>query len=151
MPGPANLISPPATSESELEANEQFRHQVMDVARFRSALSRFDADTARIVRQCRLTPQRYLLLLMIEGAPDGRARSTVSAIAERLSMPHNTVSELVARAVEAGLVRRTPEPSDRRSASLSLTDEGDARLRCAVAHLADQRTSLRGALRRTGR
>ena len=139
------------TSEIELEADEQFLHQVMDVARFRSALSRFDADTAGVVRQCRLTPQRYLLLLMIKGAPDGVERSTVSAIAERLSMPHNTVSELVARAVAAGLVHRTPEPSDRRSASLSLTEEGDSRLRCAVDHLADQRASLRRALRHTQR
>jgi len=139
------------TSETELEADEQFLRRVMDVARFRSALSRFDADTARIVRQCRLTPQRYLLFLMIKGAPSGEERSTVSAIAERLSMPHNTVSELVARAVAAGLVRRTPEPSDRRSASLSLTEEGDSRLRCVVDHLADQRASLRRALRHTQR
>jgi DNA-binding MarR family transcriptional regulator len=132
-------------------SEQAYRNQVLAVARFRSALRHFDADTAIVVRRCRLTPQRYLLLLMIKGAPDGSEASTVSSIAERLAMPHNTLSELVARAVHAGLVSRTRAMSDRRSSTLSLTAEGERRLRCAVSELADQRAALRRSLQRAGR
>ena len=40
------------------------------VAEFRSALRRFLRITERNARSAGLTPQRYLLLLMIKGAPD---------------------------------------------------------------------------------
>ncbi|MGH3139848.1 MAG: MarR family winged helix-turn-helix transcriptional regulator [Gaiellales bacterium] len=138
--------------DAAIRLSEQaFLDQVRDAAVLRAALRRFDADTARVVRRCRLTPQRYVLLLMIKGAPDGRKDSTVSAIAQRLRMPHNTISELVTRAVVAGLVKREPTPEDRRSTRLSLTAEGDERLRCAVSQLEDQRAALRRSLQRTRR
>ena len=37
-------------------------------------------------RAAGLTPQRYLLLLMIKGAPDGSEQSTVTELAERLQL-----------------------------------------------------------------
>jgi DNA-binding MarR family transcriptional regulator len=132
-------------------AEQAFLDQVTDAATLRTALRRFDADTARVVRRCRLTPQRYVLLLMIKGAPGGGQSATVSGISKRLRMPHNTISELVSRAVRAGLVEREPAPEDRRSARLSLTAEGDARLRCAVSQLEGDRDALRLSLRRTRR
>jgi DNA-binding MarR family transcriptional regulator len=132
-------------------AEQAFLDQVTDAATLRTALRRFDADTARVVRRCRLTPQRYVLLLMIKGAPGGGQSATVSAISQRLRMPHNTISELVSRAVRAGLVEREPAPEDRRSARLLLTAEGDARLRCAVSQLEGDRDALRRSLRRTRR
>lgn len=138
--------------DAAIRLSEQaFLDQVRDAAVLRAALQRFDADTARVVRRCRLTPQRYVLLLMIKGAPDGGQDSTVSAISQRLRMPHNTISELVTRAVVAGLVKREPTPEDRRSARLSLTAEGDERLHCAVSQLEDQRAALRRSLQRTRR
>jgi DNA-binding MarR family transcriptional regulator len=136
---------------AKLITEASFREQVMAVAAFRSALRGFEADTAIVVRRCRLTPQRYLLLLMIKGAVDGSEQATVSAISNRLRIPHNTVSELVTRAVAAGLVQRTPVPGDRRSAALSLTAEGGRRLRCAVERLEDPRSALRRSLQRSGR
>jgi DNA-binding MarR family transcriptional regulator len=132
-------------------AEQAFLDQVTDAATLRTALRRFDADTARAVRRCRLTPQRYVLLLMIKGAPGGARSATVSAISQRLRMPHNTISELVSRAVHAGLAEREPTPEDRRSARLSLTAEGDTRLRCAVSQLEGDRAALRRSLRRTRR
>jgi DNA-binding MarR family transcriptional regulator len=128
----------------------KYQRQVMTVARFRAALRQFDADTALSVRRCRLTPQRYLLLLMIKGSEDGSESATVKSIASRLKMPHNTLSELAARAHDAGLITRTAESADRRSSRLSLTDEGERRLRCAVKELADQLAELRQSLDRTG-
>jgi DNA-binding MarR family transcriptional regulator len=134
------------------QASEQdFLDQVKDAAVLRAALSRFDAVTATAARECHLTPQRYILLLMIKGDPKGTQRSTVTSISQRLQMPHNTVSELVTRAVAAGLIRREPVREDRRSVRLALTPEGERRLRCAVSKLADQRTALRHSLQKTSR
>ncbi|MDX6469966.1 MAG: hypothetical protein QOF75_1769, partial [Gaiellaceae bacterium] len=44
---------------------------VVAVAEFRTALRRFLRRSERIARQSGLTPQRYLLLLMIKGAAGG--------------------------------------------------------------------------------
>ena len=41
------------------------------VAEFRAALRTFLRQSERVARQSGLTPQRYLLLLMIKGTPDG--------------------------------------------------------------------------------
>jgi small ligand-binding sensory domain FIST len=47
-------------------------------AELRSALRRFLRVSEQTARRSGLTPQRYLLLLMIKGAPDGSERSTVT-------------------------------------------------------------------------
>lgn len=101
---------------------------VRATAAFRSALRRFEHSSEQIARQHRLTPQRYLLLLMIEGAPDGSGRSTVGELATRLQLAQHTVTELVARAEEAELIKRERSGQDRRVSHLSLTREGRARL-----------------------
>ena len=44
--------------------------EVARVAEFRAALRRFLRTTERNAQAAGLTPQRYLLLLMIKGAPD---------------------------------------------------------------------------------
>src|SRR3954465_3947094 len=95
------------------------------VAEFRAALRRFLRTTERNARESGLTPQRYLLLLMIKGARDGTERSTVTELAERLQLAQSTVTELVRRAEETGLIRREPSASDGRVAYLQLTPEGD--------------------------
>ena len=53
---------------------------VVAVAEFRAALRQFLHRTERIARQSGLTPQRYLLLLMVKGAPDGSEQSTVTEL-----------------------------------------------------------------------
>src|SRR5919199_5105431 len=93
-------------------------------AEFRAALRRFLRRSERIARSSGLTPQRHLLLLMIKGAPNGSAQSTVTELAERLQLAQSTVTELVRRAEEAGLVEREPSSIDGRVAHLSLTEEG---------------------------
>lgn len=45
-------------------------------------------------------------------------------LAARLHVPPTTISRHVARLVEAGLAERAPNPGDRRSYLLELTDEG---------------------------
>src|SRR6188472_2460939 len=98
------------------------------VAEFRAALRGFLRKSERNSRAAGLTPQRYLLLLMIKGAPDGREHSTVTELADRLQLAQSTVTELVRRAEEAGLVERAQSADDGRVAHLKLTAEGEQRL-----------------------
>jgi DNA-binding MarR family transcriptional regulator len=98
------------------------------VAEFRAALRRFLRRAERNARAAALTPQRYLLLLMIKGAKDLSERSTVTELAERLQLAQSTVTELVSRAEDVGLVARERSSEDGRIAHLRLTDEGERRL-----------------------
>jgi DNA-binding MarR family transcriptional regulator len=118
---------------------------IVAVAEFRAALRGFLRRTERIARQSGLTPQRYLLLLMVKGAPDGSEKSTVTELAERLQLAQSTVTELVSRAEETGLIAREQSHSDARVAHLRLTEEGERRLMLAFTGLATERSNLRNA------
>src|SRR2546423_4444565 len=117
--------------------------EVARVADFRAALRAFLRKSERNARQSGLTPQRYLLLLMIKGAPDGREQSTVTELSERLQLAQSTVTELVSRAEEAGLVAREQSQTDARVAHLRLTEEGERRLEQAFTELSAERDNLR--------
>ena len=118
---------------------------VVAVAEFRSALRRFMRISERNARGAGLTPQRYLLLLMIKGAPDGSQQSTVTELAERLQLAQSTVTELVGRAEETGLVERERSSDDGRIAHLRLTAEGERRLAESFTSNAAERNALRQA------
>jgi DNA-binding MarR family transcriptional regulator len=121
---------------------------VTRVAEFRAALRAFMRKSERNARDSGLTPQRYLLLLMIKGAPDGRERSTVTELAERLKLAQSTVTELVRRAEEVGLVERTQSQADGRVAYLELTPEGERRLMRAFTSNEQERRELQAAIAR---
>src|SRR4030088_3201881 len=119
--------------------------EIVSVAEFRAALRAFLRRTERIPRQSGLTPQRSLLLLMVKGAPDGSEQSTVTELSERLQLAQSTVTELVSRAEESGLIEREQSHTDARVAHLRLTDEGERRLLLAFTGLATERSNLRNA------
>jgi DNA-binding MarR family transcriptional regulator len=119
--------------------------EVARVAAFRAALRTFLRRSERIARDSGLTPQRHLLLLMIKGAPDGSEKSTVTELAERLQLAQSSVTELVRRAEEAGLVERERSPVDGRVAYLRLTAEGERRLERAFTTHDSERRELREA------
>jgi DNA-binding MarR family transcriptional regulator len=116
------------------------------VAAFRAALRVFLRKSEQNSRKAGLTPQRYLLLLMIEGAPDGSGQSTVTALAERLQLAQSTVTELVRRAEESGLLEREQSASDGRVAHIRLTPEGTRRLLQAFTTNEQERQELRAAI-----
>jgi DNA-binding MarR family transcriptional regulator len=121
------------------------RHPIDDylrVAEFRSALRRFMRRSEQAARRFGLTPQRYLLLLMIKGAPGGDERSTVTELADRLQLAQSTVTELVGRAEQAGLVQRQQSTDDARVAHLRLTAEGERRLDSVFDELESDRQQL---------
>ena len=117
----------------------------MHVAAFRAALRSFLRESELSARASGLTPQRYLLLLMIKGAPDGSETGTVTELVERLGLAQSTVTELVSRAEEIGLVERAPSADDGRVAHLRLTAEGERRLAAAFTRHDVERERLRDA------
>ncbi|MFN8187549.1 MAG: MarR family transcriptional regulator [Gaiellales bacterium] len=111
-------------------------------AELRAALRRFLRVSEQVARRHRLTPQRYLLLLMIKGSPGGAERSTVTELASRMQLAQSTVTELVHRAEGVGLIRREPSPRDARVAFLRLTPEAEARLAGAIHDLGPEQLRL---------
>jgi len=110
------------------------------VAALRGALRTFLRTSEQIARENGLTPQRHLLLLMIKGAPDGSGSATVTDLAERMELAQSTVTELVKRAEDAGLLERERSVADGRIAHLSLSREGERRLAAAFrAHHGERR------------
>jgi DNA-binding MarR family transcriptional regulator len=73
-------------------------------------------------------PQQYQLLLAIKGLPEPKV-PTISTLAERMQMNHNSMVELVNRCEKRGLLRRTRSSQDRRWVSLAITPKGDMVLR----------------------
>jgi DNA-binding MarR family transcriptional regulator len=103
------------------------------LARFRFALRvflRFSEDAAR---DAGVTPNQHQLLLAVRGFPDGAP--SITDIAEWLQLRHHSAVELVDRAVEAGLVVRETDATDRRRQRLALTPHGATVLaQLSVAH-----------------
>jgi DNA-binding MarR family transcriptional regulator len=97
-------------------------------------------SSERIAREEGLTPSRYLLMLMIKTASGGR--STVTELADRLQLTQSTVTELVTRAENAGLVGREQSAEDARVFWLRLTGEGEERLGRTVARTGRERHRL---------
>jgi len=93
-----------------------------------------------------MTPQQHLLLLQIAGSPDGTA--TVSGLVEKLALTQSAVTELVQRAEQAGLVRRSTSAVDGRVAHLSLTKDGETRLAKVHGVLGRERADLRRVIDR---
>jgi DNA-binding MarR family transcriptional regulator len=119
--------------------------RIMRIADFRADLRSFLRHSERVCVRWELTPQRYLLLLMIKGAPSGEQRISFTALADRLQLERNTVTDLCARAEQAGLITRRPSQTDQRVVYLHLTDEGERRLRGALLESDDLRRELADA------
>lgn len=137
----------PAGGEDRPVSDEQPRigsDELVDVARFRIALRHFEHRTAQAVKRCGLTPQRYLLLLVVATTGDAGG-ATVTTVSRDLEMPQTTVTDLVARAVDIGLLDRS-QGVDGRVSHLSVTAEGRRRLLAAVDALRAERSQLRQTL-----
>jgi len=112
------------------------------IAEFRASLQTFLRHNERACRRWDLTPQRYLLLLAIKGAPDRSERLSLSEIADRLELSPNTVSELCARCEDAGLLARERSSDDGRVVYLRVTPEGERRLAGVIRDSDGERAEL---------
>jgi DNA-binding MarR family transcriptional regulator len=125
--------------------------RVVAIADFQASLRRFLRHSERLAAEQGLTPQRYLLLLMIKGAANGSERLTVGEAAERLELGDNSTTELVKRAERAGLLSRERSDRDGRVVYLRLTKQGDRQLDRVLRQLDADREQLEDALQRLTR
>ena len=75
-----------------------------------------------------ITYPQYLVLSVLGEDPGGDGGATVGAIAQRLSLESSTITPLVKRLEQAGLVVRRRGTVDERQVQVSLTDAGRALL-----------------------
>lgn len=94
------------------------------LAAFRYAIRRFLGFSAAAARQAGLAPQQHQALLAIKGFPADGVIS-IGELAERLDLRHHSVVGLVDRLVRKQLVRRLPDPRDRRRVRVRLTARGE--------------------------
>jgi DNA-binding MarR family transcriptional regulator len=98
-----------------------------------------------------LTPQRYLLLLLIRVGTDVDEPVTVTRLCEPLQMTQSAVTQLVTGAERAGLIKRVSDPDDGRSQHLRLTALGSRKLRRTFDALGEERSRILEALGRLTR
>jgi DNA-binding MarR family transcriptional regulator len=103
------------------------------LAELRYRIRKFVRDGDEVATAAGLEPQQYLLLLMIRGIPNGQ-EATVSNLAERLSLKHHSVVELIDRMETHGYVRRSRSREDRRSVLVSLLPRGEKMLEQVAQH-----------------
>lgn len=104
---------------------ERFTEQeYRELAKFRRRLRTFLFLSEQEARRAGITPQQYILLLIVRGH-EKYPEVAIGEVAEDLKLQHSTASLLVDRAVKKGLLRRVEDASDRRRALVSLTDRGN--------------------------
>ena len=75
---------------------------------------------------------------MLQVVGTAETRATISYIAERMVLRHNSAVELVDRAVKAGLVRRVADEADHRRSLVEMTAEGrEALMRLVEEHIVE--------------
>jgi DNA-binding MarR family transcriptional regulator len=92
------------------------------LAGFRFALRRFLAASEAISRRAGVTQQQYQVMLAIKTWP--AEAMTMKDLAEQLLLTHHAAVQQVDRLAKAGLVERTPSPTDGRSVLVALTPAG---------------------------
>ena len=119
------------------------------LASFRSALRQFLASSEVISRAGGVTAQQYQALLAIGCGPDPM---TMKDLAEYLLLQPHAAVQMVNRLAKAGVVERSPSPTDGRSVLLTLTTAGETLLESlAEQHLREmlkQEPHLSKSLRR---
>ncbi len=102
--------------------------EYLALGEFRYQLRRFLRHMEEASRLLGANPQQYQLVLAVKGLPRD-VLPTISQLAERMQLNHNSMVELVDRCEENNLLRRTRSAGDRRQVTLSITPEGESLLR----------------------
>lgn len=108
---------------------EDYQH----LAEFRHHIRRYLRFSDAAVREARLEPRQYQLLLALKGMP-AELRPRIGELAEQLQIQHHSAVELVDRLEAAGLVKRQRSTTDRREVLVLLTPSGEKVLRELVLH-----------------
>ena len=106
--------------------------RLRELAEFRFQLRQFLSFSEISSERLGIQAQQYQLLQVIAAAAPGQPAS-VSYLADRMVLRHNSTVELVDRAERAGLVRRHTDERDLRRSIIKLTPTGEQLLRMLVA------------------
>jgi DNA-binding MarR family transcriptional regulator len=106
--------------------------RLKELAEFRFQLRQFLAFSEISSERHGIQAQQYQLLQVIAAAPPGQPAS-VSYLADRMVLRHNSTVELVDRAERAGLVRRHTDERDLRRSLIKITPTGEHLLHAMVA------------------
>ena len=107
------------------------------LAELRYRIRHFLSEGDAVARASGLEPQQYLLLLSIRGLPRGE-QATISTLAERMALKHQSVVELIDRLELHGYVRRNRGREDRRRVLVSLLPRGERILEQVARHRIDE-------------
>lgn len=94
--------------------------EIQVISAMRRLIRATDLDSKQLARQTNLTTSQLLVLeLLAEASPQ-----TVGSMAERVGLAQATVTSLLDRLEERGLIRRERSDTDRRQVNVELTEEG---------------------------
>ena len=119
--------------------------RLKELAEFRFQLRQFLAFSEISSERHGIQAQQYQLLQVIAAAPPEQPAS-VSYLADRMVLRHNSTVELVDRAERAGLVRRHTDERDLRRSLIKITPTGEQLLRAMVAEHIQELERLGGRI-----
>lgn len=108
--------------------------QLRQLANFRMSIRQFLHFSEQLCESAGLTSQQYqaLVLLRVHEGPGGM---TITDLAQRLIIKHNSAVGLVDRLEKEGLLRRGGSEEDRRQVTLEFTQRGEETVsKLAAAH-----------------
>jgi DNA-binding MarR family transcriptional regulator len=115
------------------------------LAEFRYLLRCFLEFSENAAKEMGLTPRHHQAILAIKGYGRG-SPITISDLAGRLRIRHNTAVELAGRLCESGLVARTHDSADERRVLLRLTKAAERRLAALSGTHLDELSRIRPML-----
>ncbi|WP_263379936.1 MarR family winged helix-turn-helix transcriptional regulator [Granulicella paludicola] len=108
------------TTENTVPAKDQ---RLKSLAEFRYQMRKFLSFSETAAERCGIATQQYQLMQVIAAMAPGQDAS-ISYLADRMVLKHNSMVELVDRAERAGLVKREHDERDLRRSLVRLTVEG---------------------------
>ncbi|MGC9198319.1 MAG: MarR family winged helix-turn-helix transcriptional regulator [Acidobacteriaceae bacterium] len=122
--------------EDFIDANTA-QDKLRSLAEFRFQMRKFLSFSEIASERCGVPAQQYQLMQVIAAIPEGQ-KASITYLAERMVLRHNSTVELVDRAERAGLVHRESDPKDMRRSLVQLTPQGQEILNRLVAeHLSE--------------
>ncbi len=97
--------------------------RLKSLAEFRFQMRKFLNFSEMASERCGIPAQQYQLMQVIAAMPEDQ-QASITYLAERMILRHNSTVELVDRAERAGLVRRENDPTDMRRSLVQLTPQG---------------------------